>query len=380
MKNTIKGLAAIAFIAVLIVACLAVYSGGEKRLADVAPSPDSAKYPMASSAASGAESGFPSSAAEPDTADAPPSPAAPPDFDIAPLPEGDLGDPILGESMLSEAQAAAVLTLVQNMVDGYREGWLPLPVIPNTGGRLNVPLPDGLRLPETVAYGDISLTTDGNEMWGGLKATLPLNDGYELDVWLSQTRDEKRGDSIFIIDGGIVKPFLNTQLLSLVGRPLGALKADYGEDYFFYGVGAMLDALCYYEPYVCFYSNSIISGMDGSYPDPLATPAAVIRRIELQGDYDPALGTVIRQTSLRRLFFTEEDITYDLLAAQLGQSPALAHNPGGGYSSIAAREIPEWQALEGGSYSAAYVLEGRDVSISFVESGGVYLALSVSIE
>ncbi len=145
--------------------------------------------------------------------------------------------------------------------------------------------------------------------------------------------------------------FINKELLSFIGQPLSVLEEDFGENYYFHGVGLAADALNYYDPYICFYCSPIISGKDGSYPDPLSTDRAVIKNIIMQSDYDLLSNTFTGQDSLRRFFLTEEQITYDLLTRELNQSPELEHDPNGGYTAVKEFSVEtKWRAVDGGTY------------------------------
>lgn len=227
---------------------------------------------------------------------------------------------------------------------------------------------------------DVSSVLQPSDDW---RSDNTSNIPYSINNTASLPQSTSAGESIAAssVSGNIPdKPlFLNAEMLDCIGHPLSALGDGYGEDYYFHGVGSSTDALVYYNPYICFYINAIISGMDGTYSDPFTSENAIIQSFTLQSEYDPATSTITGQDSLRRLFLTEEVITYELLCQKLGQTPTLVHNASGGYTIINEFELPDWQMLEGGTYGANYVVENRNIAVNFIESEETYIALSVNI-
>ncbi len=201
----------------------------------------------------------------------------------------------------------------------------------------------------------------------------------EYDVSLPQTSASEDTNTSSIPSSSTEEPqFLNVELLDSIDHPLSALGDGYGEDYYFHGVGSSTDALVYYNPYICFYINAIISGMDGAYPDPLTSEYAVIQSFALQSDYDPTANIITGQKSLRRLFLTEEPITYELLCTKLGQTPKLEYSSDGGYNFIREYELPEWQPLASGTYHTVFVFNSYSIRVSFIETDSGHMALSTS--
>lgn len=179
--------------------------------------------------------------------------------------------------------------------------------------------------------------------------------------------------------------FVNTQLLLLADGQIYELEALYGENYFIHEVGLMTGALEYYNPYICiyFYPSSYFnaSGLpqNETEQNPFAREDLPITGIYLQAELDFEQGTIINQNSLKQLFNTEEQITYTLLAKQLGQSPALLHNAEGGAVKITEYQISEWAPLGGGTYNADYIIDGHNISVYYIENSGEYIADAAEI-
>lgn len=109
----------------------------------------------------------------------------------------DFGD-FLDAANLNKTQEDAILECVRRVVAGYAEGELPLPVIPESEYWLNEPLPDGVEMPQRVNAGDYTVA-NFDEVWQ-VQATLPLNGGHTLLVWISQARlyNEAGKEEIYI--------------------------------------------------------------------------------------------------------------------------------------------------------------------------------------
>lgn len=188
-------------------------------------------------------------------------------------------------------------------------------------------------------------------------------------------------------DGAAENAFVNMGLVDYMGQPLSALKGAFSGDYFLYMVGDLRGALEFYDPFILFYFDPAscfdLSGKQGNTqdPDPFTTTLSNIFGIQLLAEVDPASQTVADQGSLRLLFPTEEQITYALLAEQLGQSPGLTHSPGGGYLAKAPHTMGfEQYALPDGTYYADYELGRWAARISFIKAQADYVALSVVFE
>ena len=105
--------------------------------------------------------------------------------------EGANADPETGSGTLAagewtDEQTRAVQTLVKNIVDGYREGWLPLPPTEDSEYFINEALPEGVKMPQQVDFADVVLQKRPGDIWQ-LQADVPLNGGWVLRVWVSQT-------------------------------------------------------------------------------------------------------------------------------------------------------------------------------------------------
>ncbi len=105
--------------------------------------------------------------------------------------EGANADPETGSGTLAtgewtDEQTQAVQTLVKNVVDGYREGWLPLPPTEDSEYFINEALPEGATMPQQVDFADVSLHKRPGDIWQ-LQADVPLDGGWVLHVWVSQT-------------------------------------------------------------------------------------------------------------------------------------------------------------------------------------------------
>lgn len=183
-----------------------------------------------------------------------------------------------------------------------------------------------------------------------------------------------------------VDAFVNEELLQLIGMPLSSLK-DYGEDYYIYAVGDLSGAMEYYSPYVCFYFDPMNyfnpSGRseNSTEQDPFKRDDLPIKWIELLGEYDADTHSMTNQDSLRRLFITDELITYELLAEKLDQEPKLEYSPEGHYRTTRAFESGggQWGQIEGGVYNADYTVNEENIRITFISVDEIFYAMQIDI-
>lgn len=176
--------------------------------------------------------------------------------------------------------------------------------------------------------------------------------------------------------------FVNQVFVTCLGQPVYTLQDVLSGEYYLYEIGSMRAAMEYYDPYISVqFSPSCFSGKDGSVADPFGSDFYTVSTLVLRSDVDAATGSITGQDGLRRIFNTSAPITYALLNQQLQQSPALQHNPEGGYQAVTPYELPSslWVQLPGGTYSTTYTIEGTAVNISFLQDGEDYLALGVYI-
>ncbi|MEG0650117.1 MAG: hypothetical protein RR764_09795 [Oscillospiraceae bacterium] len=180
--------------------------------------------------------------------------------------------------------------------------------------------------------------------------------------------------------------FINSDLLTLVGTKSSEVKKLYNKKCYARITGMGGAELLYYEPYISFLfmPSADVGSFDSEgvfEASPFSDDLSVMR-ISLQADFNKEMTTIANQDSLRAIFNTREQITYDLLCKKLGQEPALSYDKNVIYTPIVAfspNEASDTTYTEG-EYRAVFTANGVSLEVAFIPQDNQYVAARATLQ
>lgn len=189
---------------------------------------------------------------------------------------------------------------------------------------------------------------------------------------------------------------INTALVQQIGKTNATVKELYpNKECMAEGTGKGNVILIYYEPYIEYsfalpevgitnFPEGYTGMMEDVYfeENPLSDDIKVMM-IFLETEYDPVDNVVTNQDSIRQLFQTDGEITYEKISELLGQAPELAESTFWHvtYAQFSPRthgtfEVSDYKNQR---YIGEFFIENVPVEVTFIKNNDKYIVYSLSI-